>query len=62
MVRFSFGPNGEFFMESSGDCTPELVNVADELYRRITTSRNQCEIVRQAEEDGLLPKDEEDAG
>lgn len=49
MVRVSFGPVGEFFMETSADTfSSEDVSVAEELYKRIMNARSECDIIHDA--------------
>lgn len=49
MVRISFGPVGEFFMETSADTfSSEDVSVAAELYKRIMDARSECDIIHEA--------------
>lgn len=48
MVKFSFGPNGEFFMESSEAPSAEAVDLAELLYKRIMNARSECDILNDA--------------
>ena len=49
MVRISFGPAGEFFMETSAvTFSSEDVSVAEELYKRIMNARSECDIIHEA--------------
>lgn len=51
MVRVSFGPNGEFFLESSDALSKEEMDTVEELYKRILTARAECLIVSQVMKD-----------
>lgn len=48
MLRLSFGANGEFFIESSDELSKGDIDTAEELYKRIMTSRQECIILAQA--------------
>ena len=48
MIQFSFGPNGEFFMESSEALSAEAVDLAELLYKRIMNARSECDIIHDA--------------
>lgn len=48
MIKFSFGPNGEFFMESSEALSAEAVDLAELLYKRIMNARSECDIIHEA--------------
>ena len=48
MIKFSFGPNGEFFMESSEALSAEAVDLAELLYKRIMNARSECDIIHDA--------------
>lgn len=48
MIKFSFGPSGEFFMESSEALTAEEVDLAELLYKRIMNARSECDIINDA--------------
>lgn len=50
MVRLSFGPNGEFFIESSEALSANSVEMAEELYKRIMNARSECDILHAARE------------
>lgn len=48
MVRLSFGPQGEFFIESSEALTGAEVKIAENLYKRIMNARSECDIIHDA--------------
>ncbi len=48
MVRLSFGPQGEFFIESSEALTGAEVEVAENLYKRIMNARSELDILNDA--------------
>ena len=48
MIRLSFGPNGEFFIESSEALSTNSVEIAESLYRRIMNARSECDILHDA--------------
>lgn len=50
MVRLSFGPNGEFFIESSEELNTEIIEQAEVLYKRIMNARSECDILHAARE------------
>lgn len=48
MIRLSFGPNGEFFIESSESLSTDSVEMAEALYKRIMNARSECDILNDA--------------
>lgn len=48
MIRLSFGPNGEFFIESSEALSTDSVEIAEALYKRIMNARSECDILNDA--------------
>lgn len=48
MIRLSFGPNGEFFIESSEALSTDSVEIAESLYKRIMNARSECDILNDA--------------
>ena len=48
MIRLSFGPNGEFFIESSEALSTDSVKIVEELYKRIMNARSECDILNDA--------------
>lgn len=48
MVRLSFGPGGEFFIEINEEITDAVVDVSENLYRRIMTARSEMKILEEA--------------
>lgn len=48
MVRLSFGPQGEFFIESNEALTSESVDLAEVLYRKIMEARSDCDLLHEA--------------
>lgn len=50
MVRLSFGPSGEFFIESSEELNTEIIEQAEVLYKRIMNARSECDILHAARE------------
>jgi hypothetical protein len=50
MIRLSFGPNGEFFIESSEELNTEIIEQAEVLYKRIMNARSECDILHAARE------------
>lgn len=50
MIRLSFGPNGEFFIESSEALSVDSVEMAEALYKRIMNARSECDILHSARE------------
>lgn len=48
MIRLSFGPNGEFFIESSEALSADCVEIAESLYKRIMNARSECDILNDA--------------
>ena len=48
MIRLSFGPNGEFFIESSEALSTDSVEMSEALYRRIMNARSECDILHDA--------------
>lgn len=50
MIRLSFGPNGEFFIESSEALSADSVEMAEALYKRIMNARSECDILHAARE------------
>lgn len=48
MVRLSFGPQGEFFIESSEALTGADVEIAENLYKRIMNARSELDILNDA--------------
>lgn len=50
MIRLSFGPNGEFFIESSEALSADSVEMVEALYKRIMNARSECDILHAARE------------
>lgn len=48
MIRLSFGPNGEFFIEASEGIDANSIEMAELLYKRIMTARAECDILNEA--------------
>ena len=48
MIRLSFGPNGEFFIESSESLSTDSVEIVEALYKRIMNARSECDILHDA--------------
>lgn len=48
MIRLSFGPNGEFFIESSEALSTDSVEIVEALYKRIMNARSECDILNDA--------------
>lgn len=51
MIRLSFGPRGEFFIESSQALSPQAIEAAEDLYKRIMNARTECDILNEAMRD-----------
>lgn len=51
MMRLSFVPGGEFFMEIHEDLSDAAIDMAEKLYRRILTARSELKIVEEAMRD-----------
>ena len=60
MIRLSFGPNGEFFIESSEALSADSVEMAEALYRRIMNARSECDILHEAGEAMNRNEDEDE--
>ena len=48
MVRLSFGPNGEFFIESDKALSVDDCEIAENLYKRVMTARMELDILNDA--------------